>query len=1040
VSISGPFIRRPVATTLLTAAVALAGILAFQYLPVAPVPQVEYPTINIHANLPGASPEVMASAVATPLERQFGRIAGVTEMTSSSELGSTSITLQFDLSRDVNAAARDVQAAINAARGQLPADMPSNPRYWKVNPASAPIMILALTSKTVEKPAIFDAADSILAQKLSQIEGVGQVHVGGSARPAVRVNLNPTVLNSYGISLEDVRAALNSANAISPKGDLHDSDSAWTLTATDQLHHADEYRPLVIAYRNGNPVRLADVATVEDSLEDRRVAGLSNGEDAVLMIIRRQPDANIIDTVDRVKAALPELRASISPAIDVAIATDRTVTIRASVIDVEFSLLISIALVILVVFAFLRNVGATAIPSVSVPLSLLGTFGVMYLLGYSLDNLSLMALTVCTGFVVDDAIVVIENITRYLEKGLTPFQSALRGAREIGFTVFSMSTSLIAVFIPILLMGGIVGRLFREFAVTLAIAICVSLVVSLTTTPMLCAKFLKPQGGRKHGLIYRFSERVFEDILAFYRVTLRTVLKHPQVTLILTILTVALNVYLYVIVPKGFFPQTDTGRLSGFVQASQDISFTAMSEKLRQYVAIVKQDPAVANVVGFTGGGTLNTASMFMSLKPLGERKISSDEVIDRLRPKLARIPGATLYMHSPQDISVGGRGSNSNFDYAIQADNLQELNIWAARMLKKLKTLPELHDVNSDQETAGLETSLVINRDAAARLGVTPAAIDNTLYDAFGQRQVSTMYESLNQYHVVMEVESQYRQGPGALHDIYVRSKNGDLVPLSAVSHYERTNTSLGVNHQGQFPATTLWFNLAQGVALGDAVKAIRAAEAEIGLPANVHGSFQGTAKAFQSSLSTQPLLILTALIAVYIVLGILYESYIHPVTILSTLPSAGVGAILALLLFHTELSIIALIGIVLLIGIVTKNAILMIDFAIETQRKDNLDAKDAIYEACLLRFRPILMTTMAAMLGGLPLALGTGTGAELRRPLGITIVGGLLVSQVLTLYTTPVVYLYLDRLGHWIKRLLGKEPQRTAPNFNPSLGAPEA
>jgi multidrug efflux pump len=1040
VNISAPFIRRPVATSLLTAAVALAGILAFQYLPVAPVPQVEYPTINVRANLPGASPEVMASAVASPLERQFGRIAGVTEMTSSSQLGSTSVTLQFDLSRNVNSAARDVQAAINAARGQLPADMPSNPRYWKVNPADAPSMILALTSNTISKPDIYDAADSILAQKLSQIEGIGEVHVGGSARPAVRVDLNPTVLNSYGISLEDVRTALQNSNAISPKGQLHDGENAWTLTATDQLHHADQYKSLIIAYHDGNPVRLGDVATVEDSLEDRRVAGLSNGKDAVLMVIFRQPGANIIETVDRVKAALPELRASISPAIDIAIAMDRTVTIRASVHDVEYTLLISIALVILVVFAFLRNAWATAIPSVAVPLSLLGTFGVMYLLGYSLDNLSLMALTVCTGFVVDDAIVVIENITRYLEKGMTPFQAALRGAREIGFTVFSMSTSLIAVFIPILMMGGIVGRLFREFAVTLAVAICVSLVVSLTTTPMMCAKFLKPQNGRKHGLSYRFSERVFEDMLYFYRVTLRVVLKHPQVTLVLTLLTVALNVYLYVIVPKGFFPMEDSGRISGFVQASQDISFTAMSQKLRQYVAIVEQDPAVSNVVGFTGGGTLNTARMFMALKPLSERGVSSIEVIDRLRPKLASIPGATLYMNSPQDIHVGGRGSNSNFDYAIQADNLQELNIWAPRMLKKLRTLPQLHDVNSDQQTSGLQTSLVVDRDTAARLGVTSAAIDSTLYDAFGQRQASTMYESLNQYHVVMEVDSQYREGPEALRSIYVRSSNGGLIPLSAFSHYQPTNTSLAVNHQGQFPATTLWFNLAQGVALGDAVKAIEAAEVEVGLPANVHGSFQGTAKAFQASLSSEPLLILAALIAVYIVLGVLYESYIHPVTILSTLPSAGVGAILALLLFHTELSVIALIGIVLLIGIVKKNAILMIDFAIETQRKDGLNSKDAIYQACLLRFRPILMTTMAAMLGGLPLALGTGIGSELRRPLGITIVGGLLVSQILTLYTTPVVYLYLDRLGLWFKRRRGKQPYKARPDFNPSLDIPEA
>jgi multidrug efflux pump len=1033
VNISAPFIRKSVATSLLTVALALAGALAFRFLPVAPLPQVEYPTIQVGTGLPGASPETMAATVATPLERQFGRIAGVTEMTSSSQTGSTGITLQFDLNRNIDSAARDVQAAINAARGQLPSDLPSNPWYYKVNPADSPIMILSLTSDTIDKPHLYDAAESILAQKMSQIEGIGQVEVGGGARPAVRVEVNPMTLNSYGLSLEDVRTTLQNANAISPLGELSNAREAWMIKTNDQMKQADLYKPLVVAYHNGAAVRLADISEVIDSVQDRRNAGISNGKDAVLLILFRQPGANIIDTVDRVKAVLPQLRASISPAITVTVVSDRTTTIRASVDDVEFTLLISIALVIMVVFFFLRNAWATAIPSVAVPLSLLGTFAAMYLLGYSLDNLSLMALTISTGFVVDDAIVVIENISRYLEKGFTPFQAALRGSQEIGFTVVSMSVSLVAVFIPILLMGGIVGRLFREFAVTLAIAIAVSLVVSLTTTPMMCALFLKPHTAEKHGALYNLSERFFNLLQRFYRATLKVVLQHPQLTMVVLLATIAINVMLFWVVPKGFFPQQDTGRVGGAIVASQDMSFQAMRTKLVQFVNIVKNDPAVDNASGFAGGGTANIAGMFISLKPLEERKVSAEEVINRLRGKLAVVPGATLYLQAQQDIRVGGRGSNSQFQYTLQADSLKDLNTWAPRLLDKIRTLPGVRDANSDQQIHGLESFLAIDRDTASRLGVSPGAIDNTLYDAFGQRQVSTMYENLNQYHVVMEVAPQYQQSPEALRYIYVRSSGGSMVPLSTVSHYETNNTSLGVHHQGQFPSITLSFALAPGVALSAAVDEVARAERDIGMPSSVHGSFAGTAQAFQKSLSNQPYLILAALVTVYIVLGILYESYIHPITILSTLPSAGVGAILALLLCNTELTVIALIGIILLIGIVKKNAILMIDFALEAERKDGLAPRDAIYQACLLRFRPILMTTMAALLGGLPLALGTGTGSELRRPLGITIVGGLVLSQILTLYTTPVVYLYMDRLQRRFRR--AKKTARK-PAFDPSLG----
>ncbi len=1014
-NLSAPFIKRPIATSLLTAALALSGVLAFRLLPVASLPEVEFPTISVFANLPGASPETMASAVATPLERLFGRIAAVTEMTSSSQLSSTHVTLQFDLSRDINAAARDVQAAINAARGQLPADLPSNPGYWKSNPADQPIMNLALTSDVYTRGQMYDIADSILAQKISQIEGVGQVNTWGSSRPAVRVQVNPTLLNNMGIGLVDVANTLRNANAHQAKGDLSNDQIRWQVNATDQLFHAPQYAPLIVAYRNGAPVRLEDIGNVIESVENVRNDALDNGKPSVVMAVSRQPAANIIDTVDRIRAVLPLLQASIPPAVHLTVAQDRTLTIRASITDVEITLLISICLVVLVVFFFLRNVWATIIPGIAVPLSLLGTFGVMYLMGYTLDNLSLMALTVSTGFVVDDAIVVIENISRYLEQGWTPMRAALQGAKEIGFTVLSMSTSLVAVFIPILLMGGIIGRLFREFAVTLTVAITISLLVSLTTTPMMCSQFLKSQHGRRHNFLYRLSENAFNAVHGAYARSLAVVLRNPALTLVITLVTIGISIYLYIVVPKGFFPQQDTGRIGGQIVADQDISFAAMREKMHQMVAIVQQDPAVQDVEGNTGGGTLNNAGVQIQLKPLSERKASADQVINRLRGKLARIPGATLYMQAFQDFRVGGRGSNSQYQYTLQSDSLQDLNEWAPKLLERMKRIPVVLDANSDQQIHGLTTDVVIDRSTASRLGIRPADVDTVLYSAFGQRQVSTMYTGINQYHVVMEVLPEFQQNPQSLQLIYVKTNTGTAVPISTFTHFRTTLSSLAVNHQGQFPSITLSFALAPGSALSDAVDAVERAQNDIGMPANVHGAFAGTAKAFQTSLETEPLLILAALVAVYIVLGMLYESYIHPITILSTLPSAGVGALLALLVSGTDLTVIALIGIILLIGIVKKNAIMMIDFALETERKQGLAPKYAIYEACLLRFRPIIMTTMAALLGGLPLALGTGTGSEMRRPLGISIVGGLMVSQLLTLYTTPVVYLYLDRLQNW-------------------------
>ena len=1077
---STPFIRRPIATTLLTFGLAAAGAVAFFKLPVSPLPQVDFPTISVQATLPGASPQDVATTVASPLERHLGQIADVTEMTSSSTVGGTRITLQFGLNRDINGAARDVQAAINAARADLPTSLRTNPTYRKVNPADAPILILTLTSDTMTRGDLYDAASTVLAQKLSQVEGIGEVVVGGSSLPAVRVDLIPQAIYKYGIGLEDVRAALASANAHSPKGGIDVGDQRYQIYANDQANKANDYKSLIVAYRNGAAVHLSDVGEVTDGVENLRNAGLANGKPAVLIILYRQPGANIITTVDLVKALLPQLRASISPAIDVGLAVDRSTTIRTSLRDVERTLVLAVMLVILVVFAFLRNLRATLIPVVAVSVSLIATFAAMYLIGYSLDNLSLMALTVATGFVVDDAIVVLENVTRYIEAGMSPLQAALKGANEVAFTVLSMSISLIAVFIPILLMGGIVGRLFREFAMTISISIMISLAISLATTPMMCAILLRGGAGERHGKLYETSERFFEGMLGFYRRTLTAALEHPRSVMLILAAVLGLNFYLYDIIPKGFFPQQDTGRVIGIIQADQSISFQLMQQKLTQFVTIIKNDPAVETAVGFTGGGQTNSGFMFVALYPLDKRKLSVDGVIARLRREMAVVPGATLFLQAVQDIRVGGRASNAQYQYTLQSPTLEELNEWTPKIAAALQGLPTLAAVNSDQQNKGLESNLVIDRDAAAQLGITVSQIDNTLYDAFGQRQVSTIYVARNQYHVIMEVAPRYWQNPQALKDVYVSTSGGSvggsqatnavagtvtaakgstaassanaqaarnlatnsigatgkgvastgsavstsqetMIPLSAVAHFTQGATPLAVNHQGLLVANTISFNLPPNGSLSTAVATIEATMNRIGVPASVRGTFQGTAKAFQDSLSNQPYLILAALVTIYIVLGVLYESYVHPLTILSTLPSAGVGALLALMAFRTDFSIMALIGVILLIGIVKKNAIMMIDFALEAERKRGLSALDAIREACLLRFRPIMMTTMAAMLGALPLAIGMGDGGELRQPLGIAIVGGLILSQMLTLYSTPVIYLYMDRFSSWSRRRRG-------------------
>ncbi|HEY2337031.1 MAG TPA: multidrug efflux RND transporter permease subunit [Burkholderiales bacterium] len=1021
-NLSRPFVARPVATTLLAAGLILAGAVAFTQLPVSPLPQVDFPVISVSASLPGADPDTMASTVATPLERQLGRIAGVNEITSTSSLGSTRITLQFDLDRDINDAATEVQSAINAARSQLPSGMPSNPTYRKVNPADAPIMIMTLTSDAMTRGQMYDVASTVVAQKLSQVRGIGQVTVGGSALPAVRAEINPTALNAQGIALSDVRNALAAANANRPKGLVEAGERAWWIGANDQAKTAAEYQPLIITYRNGAAVRLGDVAEVTDSVQDIRNAGEADGRPAVIIVINREPNANILETVQRVRDLMPFLQASVPASADLAVAMERTASIRGSLREVEKTLLAAVALVILVVFLFLRRARATLIPAAAVPVSIISTFGFMYLAGYSLNNLSLMALIVATGFVVDDAIVVLENTSRHIEAGMAPMQAALIGATEVGFTVLSMSLSLIAVFIPILFMGDIVGRYFREFAVTLSIAILVSLLVSLTLTPMMCSRLLRKQESVREGRFSRLLENVFDNLRSGYGSSLGWALRHPALIMLVLAATVGLNVYLYIVIPKGFFPQQDTGRLVGFIRADQATSFEAMQQKMSRYVAILRTDPAVDSVVALTGGGfgARNSGLVFMALKPLDERP-GAGAVVARLRPQLAKVPGSQLFLVPVQDVRVGGRQGSGTYQYTLQSDDLDALRTWTVRLQNALASVPQLVDVSSDQETRGLQTSLVIDRPTAARMGVTPDMIDTTLGNAFGQSLVSTIYTERNQYRVVMEVDPRYAQGPEALKDVQLVLPGGGLVPLAAVAHYEFTNTPLSVNHQGQFAASTISFNLPDGVSLSQAGEAIQATAERIGVPAVVYGSFQGTARSFQTTLGRQPWLILAAILAMYIVLGILYESVVHPLTILSTLPSAGVGALLALIAFNAEFTVIALIGVFLLIGLVKKNAIMMVDFALATEREQRLPPERAIFEACLLRFRPIMMTTMAALLGALPLVLRRGDGAELRQPLGIAIVGGLILSQLLTLYTTPVVYLYLDRFRLWASRRFG-------------------
>ena len=1040
-SISTPFIQRPVATTLLLVAVTMAGGIGYTLLPVSALPEVDFPTIYVSASLPGASPDVMAASVATPLEKQFTRIAGVTEMTSRSSVGSATIVLQFDLSRDINGAAREVQAAINSAAGFLPANLPSLPRYRKINPADQPILLMTLESDVVPRPQLYDIASSVFAQKLAQVSGVGQVSVGGSSLPAVRVEVNPQPLSRYNVGLDQIGSFLQSANANKPKGSLSNSEREIPIYATDQLFQAKDYKDLVVVYRNGAPVRLSDLGRVIDANEDVRNFGVVNGDPMVQIQINRQPNANIIDTVARIKALMPQFQAQLPPSVKFKIASDRTITTHASLHDAQRNVIVSIGLVVVVVFLFLRNGWSTFIPSISVPVSIIATFGAMYLIGYTLDNLSLMALTIATGFVVDDAIVVIENITRHLENGMKPMQAALKGAEEIGFTVLSMSMSLIAVFIPILMMSGVVGRLFREFAVVLSVAIGISMVVSLTAVPMMCAWLLKEDRG--HGYLYNQTEKVYRWVISTYASALNAVLNHPAAVLVTLLITLGVNVYLYDKIPKGFFPQQDTGRLQGNVQGEQHISYQALVDKAKWFEEKIRMDPdveTVTMVAGSSGGGYggANSANINVQLKPVGVRKATSDQVIARLRRQTSGVPGATLFLQNAQDVRVGGRQSNAQYQYTIQGPSFAALSEWGPKLLDRFSTLPEIADVSSDQQNSGLSSNVIIDRDTASRLGLTAQAVDSALYDAFGQRQVSVMYKSINQYHVVLALQQQWWQSPDFLKTIYVQTPKGTDVPLSAFTHFTEGLTPISLPHQGQFPATTISFNLAENVALSDAVAAINRAEVEMGLPADITGKFAGTARAYQDALENQPVLIATALIAVYIVLGILYESLIHPLTIISTLPSAGVGALVAMVLFKSDLDLVAMIGIILLIGIVKKNAIMMIDFALAAERNEGMNARDAIYQACLLRFRPIMMTTMCALLGGLPMALSWGAGAELRKPLGISIVGGLLVSQMLTLFTTPVIYLYFDRLRQRFGR---RQPSyRHRPDFLIPGGAVES
>ncbi len=1044
-SFSTPFIHRPVATTLATLGIALAGVISFFLLPVSPLPQVDFPTIAVSASMPGASPDTMAATVATPLERALGAIAGVTEITSSSSLGNSRVILQFDLSRDINGAARDVQAAINASRALLPSGLPNNPTYRKVNPADSPVMIIALTSDTLTRGQMYDAASTVLAQRLAQVDGIGQVSIGGGALPAVRVELDPNRLAANGLSLEDVRIAVSSNNANRPKGFVEDATRTWQVGANDQARVAADYTDIILRYRNGAAVRLADVGEVLDSVQDIRNYGVANGKPSILLILNKAPNANIIEAVDKVRALLPQLQASIPSAINVEVVMDRTPTIRASLREMERALAIAIALVVLVVLLFLRSWRVALIPAVAVPVSLCGTFVVMYLCGYSLNNLSLMALTVATGFVVDDAIVVLENIRRHMERGKSALEASILGAREIGFTVVSISLSLIAVFIPVLLMGGIVGRFFREFGVVLSSAILVSMVVSLTTTPMMCARLMQPATAQVPSRLARWSDAFGRWFMRGYRWSLAWALRLKWVTLMVFFSVIALNFHLYGSIAKGFFPQQDTGRVIGFIQADQATSFQAMQQRLDRFLAIVRADPAVEHVTGFTGGSQRNSAQIFMSLKPLKDRDASAEQVVTRLRAKLSKEAGANLFMIPVQDIRIGGRQSNAAYQYTLQGDNLEELRLWDPRIRRAMMALPEIVDVNTDQQDRGLQTSLVVDRDAATRLGLSMRNIDTTLNNAFGQRQVGVIYNPLNQYRVVMELAPEHLQSPETLRNLFFMNALGERIPLSSFARLELTNTPLSVNHQSGTPASTISFNLSPNVSLSEATAAIENAVAELGVPVSVRGTFQGTARAFAKSLESQPMLILAALVTIYLVLGILYESLIHPITILSTLPSAGIGALLALQWFNTELSIIAFIGVILLIGIVKKNAIMMIDFAIERQRHGHLNAAQAIYQAAQLRFRPILMTSIAAIFGAIPLAVpslvGAGDGAELRQPLGIAVVGGLILSQVLTLYTTPVVYLLMDQLrtgsAGLANRLLGWFKPAASPTL-PHAAAP--